>query len=178
MKKVLTGLAIVAILCMVSVLSVYGQNGAGKKIQLKIDGKLCTVEAKAIKEDKNGLPAMTIFSEGITGSISMSASDMCPIVACAKLNDGTILDPILLGGGVEGGSGYSSADNRKTLAKSSSDNNGGSWESSKTGKRGYLMYCFDTELPIADVLIGTYADYIKSNYKEFVSTNMTYNASK
>ena len=151
------------------------KSGTGTEVQLKMDNKIYIVEAGKISKDENGLPALTIFSEAIRGVISMSSiADMYPIVACAQLEDGTILDPVMLAGGVEGGAGFKSAnvDITKTLVKNKSDKGGGggTWTSTVKGK-GYLTYCFNTDKPIKSILIGSYADYSKSNYDRFVKVS-------
>jgi hypothetical protein len=59
---------------------------------------------------------ITLTSGSISGNIAMSASGMFPFVACAVLEDGTIIDPIPLKGGVAGSSGWE-MNEPKVLAK-------------------------------------------------------------
>jgi hypothetical protein len=187
LKKVLIGLAAVSIMSIAPVgysglqaqeTKTTPKSGTGTEVQLKMDNKIHIVEVGKISKDENGLSALTVFSEAISGEISMSSiTDMYPIVVCAQLEDGTILDPVTLAGGVEGGSGFESTtvDVTKTLVKNTSDKGGGggAWTSSVKGK-GYLSYGFNTGKPIKSILIGSYADYSESNYDGFVKVSAVY----
>jgi hypothetical protein len=134
-----------------------------------------SISVSKIAKGASGMPEVTIKSGAISGAISMSAADMLPFVACALLEDGTIVDPILLSGGVEGGSGYTlTPQPTKPFAKdSSSKPSGGVWKLSG-GKSGYLHYAFDTAKSIKAILVGTYEDYAKSNYSAFVKAEVAY----
>lgn len=100
----------------------------------------------------------------------MNANAMYQFVAVALLDNGSIIDPIPLAGGVVGGSGYRSVESKSALVKTSGANALGKWPDNT---KGYLTYCFDTHEPIQDILIGTYADYADSNYKKFLSSGVS-----
>jgi hypothetical protein len=140
-------------------------------VKLKIGDKISTVEISKITKDKNGNPTLTLFSSAISGSISMSStSDMCPVVACVVLDDGTIIDPMPVAGGLKGGAGFSFL-SESILTKNPEDKGGGgSWKASGNVPVGYFTYSFNTDKPISKIIVGKYADYAKSDYKAFVST--------
>ena len=143
-------------------------DAAEHSVQFDIEGEAYIVEVGEITPDDAGRPSVTLTSHAISGSISMSANTMAPFVACAVLANGEIVDPILLAGGVVNGSGYA-AEGKNVLMKTPSPNALGKWEDDT---KGYLSYCFDTQEPIVDILIGTYADYADSNYDAFLSSEV------
>jgi hypothetical protein len=141
-----------------------------KTIQLDLNGASCAVDVGDVVNDKDGKPSVTIYSMAISGSIGQSVSDMNPIVACAVSDDGKIIDPIFVAGG-KGESGYSLQE-AKTLSKQSSTGSGGTWETADDGSKGYLTYSFPVSQPVRKIIIGTYANYAKSNYDAFVSVDL------
>jgi hypothetical protein len=143
---------------------------SGKTIQLDLNGVSCAVEVGEVINDKDGKPSVTIYSTAISGSISMSVSGMSPIVACAVLDDGKIIDPIFVAGG-KGESGYSLQE-AKVLPKQSSTASGGTWKAADDGSKGYLTYSFPVSQPVRKIIIGTYANYAKSDYDAFVSVDL------
>jgi hypothetical protein len=145
-------------------------NGTKTTVQVKLGSTGYLVEVSKITKGENNYPTVTIYSKAMTGSIGMNLGNMTPLVVCAVLNDETIVDPALIAGGVEGGSGYSVSSSLTTLAKKvESNSSGGSWESKGDGNKDFLTYCFITDKPIHKLLVGTYANYAKNNYKNFVS---------
>ena len=146
------------------------------KVDLVINGETSIVEVSPVTQDAKGRPSVTITSSAISGSISMDAGAMFPIVACALLENGDIVDPIPLAGGVVNGAGYG-LDGTKELIKAASSNasgnTSGSWTSVGGTGAGYLEYCFETKESIADILVGAYAAYSKSRYDDFLSAYST-----
>ena len=150
----------------------YGaEDTPSQNVQFDIDGESYVIEVSDITLDDNGRPTVTLTSDAISGSISMSANQMAPFVACALLPDGAYADPILMAGGVVGGSGYA-AEGKTALVKTPSENALGRWPDDT---KGYLQYSFDTQEEIQDILIGTYADYSVSEYDSFLSSGVSSN---
>jgi hypothetical protein len=146
--------------------ALYSQS---KEVRIQVENEIYIIEVSEVKRE-GGRLTITLTSESISGSIGMSVSAMFPFVACAVLEDGTIIDPIPLKGGVVGGSGWD-MNEPKVLAKTPGKNALGRWSNAV---KGYLQYCFDTQESIKDVLIGTYADYAVSAYKNFSSSSVSY----
>lgn len=149
------------------------QDEKSKTVQLKSGDQSCSIEVGEIKKGENGFPTLTIRSTAISGNISMSGSDMFPLVACAVLDNGDVVDPTPLAGGKVGGSGYTTQ-SAKTLIKQAETNSGGQWASQGGSSKGYLTFYFPTDKPIKKIIVGTYADYAKSNYKSFVGVDRAY----
>ena len=143
-----------------------------KTIQVKSGDHSFAIEVGEIKKGENGFPSLTIQSTAISGSISMSASEMVPFVACAVLDNGDVVDPILLAGGL-GKAGYT-IQSPKPLIKDTADGRGGQWKSQGGSGKGYLKFSFSTDKSIKKIIVGSYAEYAKSNYKSFVSVDQTY----
>jgi hypothetical protein len=141
-----------------------------KTVQLDLNDTSCAVEV--IVSDKDGKPSVTIYSTAISGGISQSQSDVTPIVVCAVLDDGEIIDPMFVAGGKQGGAGYSIREPKVLSKLSSTDSDGGRWESAGSSSKGYLTYSFPVSQPVRKIIIGTYANYAESNYDAFVSVDL------
>jgi len=141
-------------------------------VQLKKGDATVTIGVSKITIGKSGKPEVVITSKAISGNIAMTLAEFTPFVACALLDEGTIVDPILLNGGVNGVAGYSMVE-PKVLKKSSEKASDEAWEATGSkGKLGFLTYTFDTEKPISAIIVGSYADYAKSDYDSFAKVEV------
>ena len=110
-------------------------------VSFEIDGETYLVEVSGISADDNNRPTVTLTSDSILGSIAMYDNQvpaMTPFVACAVLSNNSIVEPILMAGGVVDGTGYTS-DGGNMLVKVSYPNALGRWDD---GRQGYLRTVF------------------------------------
>ena len=144
-------------------------------VSINIDNELYIVEVDEIETSEDGSPCITIYSSAISAAISDRINTMVPFVPCALLENNEIVDPRYLGAGVllpngEISSAFKSIEASIVIKDTSLGNAFGSWPD---GIKGYLSFAFDTSEPIKDIIIGTYADYSTSNYKEFLSSGVS-----
>ena len=146
---------------------------ARASVRISDDGKTYVVKVGEIQTDKDGYSSVTIYSNAISASIG-EANAMFPIIACAKLDNGNIIDPMCREAGIikadgSKGAGWSMSNN-SAVVKKVSKNALGAWSD---GTVGFLRFAFDTDEPIKDIIIGTYADYANSNYTAFLSSGIS-----
>jgi hypothetical protein len=151
------------------------QKNVIKTVKLDLNGTSCNVEVGEPVNDEEGRPSVTVYSTAISGAfMTRYMSEQTPVVACAVLDDGKIIDPILVGG-----TGYTVKGTKPLVKQSStgSGSGGGGWQPVSKSTINSLTYSFQVSQAIRKIIIGTYADYAKSNYNAFVSVELKENPS-
>jgi hypothetical protein len=145
--------------------------GGKHTVEIEAFGGVFPVEVGEIEPGDGGRPQVRLTSELITGQIGENIAAMFPVVPCAVLADGKKIHPTPLSAGVGDKTGYTLVD-PKVLKQDAK-----AWEAlrfepsrKKSPPKGYAVFAFETKDPIADVIVGTYADYASGAFDKFKSS--------